>query len=667
MNFDDRLRNHLQEQTNELTVTREGVDGVRARSRRRKQRRAGAATFSVAALAVVGALVLLGPNNEEANLATDGDAAVENEDQSPSATTFATTPSNEPIEAEIALPEPGSALVLTAANNTVAPGGYNVARSGRADGVYFVVSTAPGSTIDETVDGGYQKPDTIYTFDGDTWTNSAISDRYVSGFDTSNSGVLYAVSTGSPTSSDLAIGQSSNGADWEWTTIDLTGVFGEDKSTWPAYAVQQTIRDNERLVVVTTSGRPNVEAAFTLATDAGADIESVNQVTDVNASGIAWYVEPEIGECAAMENEQVNALYDAEPEGPEFDYSRELTKEEQAELEAYWEAQLIRGKEIRLQALATVATAPGCDAYVDCATDQAQRDEVVQAEIAASLAELGILTDGSQELTEEQAMSVDEIYGAGQARLEAWFNETDCAEVLGWSIGGEGEEDLTMASSSWEDLGVTPPASWKPANAAFLVDGSLVTSLGDVFVGQEGYLAAVDVENNNWRVVFDTTNYDGEEITPTQTSWTSEDGDDWSSTPINWTYGPDTRLSNGITLTNSWTDTGSELLRTNADGTTNTLELADLAPDLDTTGYSIVNVTAGQYGAVAWAVNWSELETGGNYNSIVLYTPDGTGWGATAVPDAEVVQVIVGTEDVLIFLNNPNRTEGTAQPILLGK
>lgn len=81
-----------------------------------------------------------------------------------------------------------------------------------------------------------------------------------------------------------------------------------------------------------------------------------------------------------------------------------------------------------------------------------------------------------------------------------------------------------------------------------------------------------------------------------------------------------------------------------------------------------MNVRAGDYGAVAWAVKWQDTNGNGQpYDSIVLYSPDGVEWGATDVPDVEVVDVIVGDQEVVLFLNDPDRDEGVAQPIMLGR
>ncbi len=53
---------------------------------------------------------------------------------------------------------------------------------------------------------------------------------------------------------------------------------------------------------------------------------------------------------------------------------------------------------------------------------------------------------------------------------------------------------------------------------------------------------------------------------------------------------------------------------------------------------------------------------------MILYSPDGRGWGATPLPGTDIAAVIVGRADVMVFLADPdfNGTDTPPQPVLLG-
>lgn len=668
MTFDDRLRTQLTEQTNDLVITPEGVDGVRARSRRRKQRRAAGATLSIAAIAIVGALTLFGPDNEQANLATEGDAAPTDTTAASSNATVEPAPV---LDAQVVLPDPGSALSLSPANNKGAPGGYNLFQTGRANDTYFVVSTAPGLTYEDT-EGEFIRPNTLYTFDGSQWSQNELTDRFVSGFDSSSNGVIYAVSTGTSTTQELSVGRSTNGVSWEWTPIDLTGAFGTDTSTWPIYTVQQATRDGQRFVVVATNAAVDFDVARRLARDAGADLDESDEIVSASATGVSWFEQVEQPPCAAADNEISQDLWNEEPEGPEFDFERELTEAEQAELEQFWKVQEARGLEIRSETLALLADIDGCTAYVSCVTELADASAAAGEQIDDLLASFGTDPFNSTGLSDEQTSELDRLYEEKESAEQRWLEESGCAETLGWHVGTE-DDPTPVKSARWSDLGVTPPESWAPTQYGYVIDGDVVTELGGLFPDQTGFLVDVSDVNGSWTVTFDSTDYTLVEgfdvpIESTFVEWTSKDGQQWSSSPTTWVYQTEAQtLTNGVGLSISWTEQEPQLIRRNVDGSTNALLLGDLAPDLDTDGYSLARVATGEYGAVVTAVNWSRLETGGNYSSIVLYSPDGLGWGATSVPDVEVVEAVVGSDDVIVFLNDPNREPGSAQPILIGK
>ncbi len=668
MDFNDRLRDHLHTQNDDLLVVSEGADTVRSRSRRRKQRRTGAAMMATLAvvLLVGGWLIDISGDTTDANLATEGDG--DSTAASPSATVN-NGDSAAAIDVTNVLPEPGAALVLTQATAADAPGGYNTFQNGRANGLYYVVSTAPGATYDGMIDGEPLRNDTFYTFDGAGWTQSNLGDRYVSSFDNSTTGLLYAVSTGSPTSNSLEVGTSTNaGGVWDWTEIDLTAVFGADEEAWPPYAVQVANRGGQRLVVVHTNGAIDWEEAAALATNNGADIpEGLSQVVSVDPNGIGWT--DALGaqnSCLAAQTASLTEQWNTEPEGPEFDFDRELTEAEAAELQAWSKARLQRAFEINAQALRAVASIPGCEPFVKCSTQQTAYYEQTDAQFEALYGEFGFDINDDVDLSSEQRAAYDQLRAENDEAMETWIAESGCDEVLGEGVG---IEDLGIPNYvTWAELGVTPPESWKPIDHTFLVDGDVVTDLGRVFDGQDGYLIDVRSTSDSWQVTFDTTAFSG--VTPTEnrfTTWTSTDSTSWtSSTNDSSLWSQDARLSNGTSFSVNWDRQQAQLLRSNPDGTTDGLLLANLAPEINTTNYSMVNVKAGEYGVVAWAVDWSSLSDP-SYDSLLLYSPDGIGWGVTEVADAEVIDAIVGGEGVLLFLNDPARPEGTPQPYALAQ
>lgn len=663
MDFNDRLRNQLHTQSDELQLSPEGTHAVRTRSRKRQQRRIGGTVLATVLIAMLAGGWILGRSGDtEANLATEGESDATSEG-SPDSTGSGSDDS--PVE--MVLPNPGAPLVLSTANNETAPGGYNVFQSGRSGDLYYVLSTAPGLTYDDLDDGtGVLRNDTVYTFDGSEWSQSSIADRFVSTLDATESGLLYTVSTGTPAGPALELGTSSiDGLDWSWTELDLSSVFGPDRSTWPPYSVQYATQGTKTLVVVHTQGQIDWAEAAELAAANGASIDPDSAyVMNVDQSGITWVDNiAESNPCLAALDDALNAAWADEPEGPEFDFDRELTDAEQAELEEYWNEQDQRAEQIYIEALQSVARVPGCAPFVKCTNEHA----TLQGEFDDDFAR--IYENGGDEFTEDEVAELDALMAANTEAVASWARTSGCDEVVPHLLAGEDIEGEGNYAS-WNDLGVEPPDSWKGTNAGFLVDDGVVTSLGSIFGAQDGYLVQVAATGGGWTATFDVASYnETAPAPPSYTIWTSADGIAWTSTSSDsFNFSRPVALSNGTAFTPEWNGDATRLLRVSADGTTNALTLSELAPDLDTTGYQIMNVRAGDYGAVAWAIRWQEVEDGGQpYDSIVLYSPDGVDWGATAVPDVEVVDVIVGDEEVVLFLNDPDRPDGAAQPIMIGR
>lgn len=673
MDFNDRLRNQLHTQGHALQLSAEGSDAVRSRSRRRKQRRAGGTVIATLLVALLAGSWIAGQSGDaEANLATDSGGEAPDDAASSGSGDAAPLTSAEQTPIEVALPDPGASLVLTSANDVGAPGGYNVFQSGSSNGLYYVLSTAPGVTYEDFDDEiGYPRNDTIYTFDGSSWSQNSAGDRFVSTLDSDDSGLLYTVSTGTATGQALELGRSANaGQDWSWSELDLSNVFGEDRSNWPPYAVQFATQGSETFVLVHTNGQIDWEEATEIAVANGADIDPrANEVISIDQTGISWIEGFQQGPCEAALNEALDARWADEPEGPEFDFERELTDAEQAELDDYWAAQESRGQDIYADALQPVARVPGCAAYVKCSTELNALSREFDLEMELYYDEIG----GSEgDVPDDGGAALDLLYGDHEVEVQAWAESSGCGEELPYlAAAGDGSGEPEPSSyASWESLGVTPPDDWNAVNVGFVIDGEQVTDLGPIFDGENGILVDVRAAGEQWSATFDSTNY-GVDVPsqPMYTVWTSTPGDEWTADPTSsFTFGRPSKLTNGTTFAPNWAEESSQLLRGNPDGTTSALTLADLAPDLDTTGFQIMNVRAGDYGVVAWAIRWEDVnENEQPYDSIVLYSPDGVGWGATDVPDVEVVDVIVGESEVVLFLNDPDRTEGATQPIMLGR
>lgn len=665
MDFNDRLRTQLRTQSTELQLSTEGSNAVRSRSKRRKQRRAGGTVMATLLVVLLAGGWIVGRSGDtEANVATEGDA-----DSADEATTESTIPESDPID--IALPEAGVPLVLSTADNVGAPGGYNVFQSGRSGGLYFVLSTAPGVTYDDIDEGGGTvRNDTMYTFDGSSWSQDSTGDRFISTVDSANAGLLYTVSTGTASGPALELGTSANaGQDWSWTELDLSSVFGADQSTWPPYAVQYATSGSETLVIVHTQGGIDWEEAVALAVANGADIDpDSNQVTSVDRSGISWTGGhlSESNRCLAALNDILNKAWENEPEGPELDLDRELTDAEQAEIEAYWTAQELRGQQIYAESLQSVARVPGCESFVKCTTEHSQRNVLFNESVEQ------IYADHGGEISDPAVLAqIDENFDSFIVEVSEWGRTSGCVDAAPNLFEGEVAAEVgDIDYASWESLGVLPPDSWKSTTTGFLVNQDAVAEIGDVFGAQDGFLAQVEATTDGWSVTFDSTVYTEEaDYASTYTIWSSIDGDTWtSSTSDSFNFFQPARLSDGTTFAPDWAGESTNLLRRTPDGTTSGLTLTDLAAGLDTGGYQIMNVRAGDYGVVAWAVKWEDVDEGEQpYDSIVFYSPDGIGWGATAVSDVEIIDVIVGDEEVMFFLNDPNRTEDSAQPIMIGQ
>jgi len=663
MNFDDRLRNHLQDQHDELTIRPSAVEDVHARSARRKQKRLAATTLGICAIALLAFGVFMNNGSTTTDFATGG------ADDAPTTTTAPAT--DDAVEAvavdaplESSLPEPGESLVLTAANNDSAPGGYSIASSGVGGGVYYVVSTAPGARWEDFEGGEYPRPSTVYTFDGSSWSNNTMTgDRFVGGITNGSEDVLYAISTGTPTNSGLAIGSSTNlGTDWEWTSIDLTDLFGPDPASWPAYAAEFATHGSQQLVVINSNPQVDTQEAFELAVANGADITSADQVMYADQNGVAWFddtpveIDPnEPVNCQRLLNQRSMELWEDVDYGaePDFDFEDEPTPEQAAEIEAFFDKSNAQQQAIQAQMVETVREFDECTEFADCVAEMFDRQNAVNDDIAKLYEDAGL--SQFEEPTDELADAIEEYYSTLDESMEAWADESGCAEHLDSDAEAYAEMEQY---ASWDELGVTPSSEWAPIRHAFLVEGDEVTSLGNPFGNDTAFVVDVNHDGSAWNVTIDSSSYTSSQDGPSITRWSSKDGQTWNSVALDhYSYG--TNVHNGTTFSVDHSSENGGIVTTAADGTVTKFSLSDLAPGLDGSDAYISNISTGDYGVVAWAVEWNRS----GYNSVLLYSPDGMSWGATEVPDQEITNAIVGEDGVLVFVNDPEREVGDPQPI----
>ena len=697
MDFEDRLRDQLHHQTADIEIRPEGVDVLAGRVRTRRTRRVTAA--AMAALIVVAGMTgyLIGREADEpAQVATQGgddessDETVGDTSSDRDAAAASSPSGSDPSELpDVALPDPGSPLVFTNVDDDSSPGGYSVYQNGWAGDIYYVLSTAPGSTWEELDARGRYGPDTLYTWDGDRWSTGSFGDRFVSEI-SGDGGVLYAISTGSVTSDGLAAGTSSDaGESWTWTPIDLSGQFPDGDTQYMALTAS---KDGVQLVVVHRSAGADWEEAIALARSAGVDIDQeTDAIFEIDSDGIAWapdsYV---VSPCQAAYNDYFESRYAEDEEElyePPFAYGDDLTDEQLDELRAWEEEQERVWEDRRLGAIDHVRTVPGCEEFVECTIESDARQKAI-SEKDQSMEMFEALerrAEAGEEITDEEWMAAEEASAALWDEYNDWLEQSGCRVVLYGDYDEPDPEDVQRRT--WEELGVVAPAAWSGSTHAYLITDGDVRALGAQFAGSDGWLVDVRSSDAGFEVVFDDSSYDefealgAEPVEPDQfetvfTTWRSPNGTEWTSSSSSvGGYGSQSATVAGSTLSIAWTERGgSDLIRTNPDGTSDRLRLADLAGELDTTGYELVAVKSGPYGAVAWAANWSEFERGvpeDEYspNAIVLYSPDGRGWGATSLPGADVTDVIVGRDGVMVFLADPdfNGPDTPPQPVLLGR
>lgn len=695
MDFEDRIRDQLHHQTADIEIRPEGVDVLAGRVRARRARRTTAAAMAALILAAGLTGYLIGRQADEpAQVATQGGDDESSEEtvgdgtgDGEAAASSASSGSGPSELPDVALPDPGSPLVFVNIEDDTSPGGYSVYQNGRAGDIYYVLSTAPGSTWEELDARDRYGPDTLYTWDGDRWDTGSFGDRFVTEI-SGDDGVLYAVSTGSVTGDGLAAGASTDGGEnWAWTPIDLSAQFPDGDVN---YMAQTASRGDVQLVVVHRSSGADWSTAIELARSAGLDIdEETDAVYHIDSEGLSWVPDAfQVTPCQAAYNEFFESLeFEEEYYEPPFGYRDDLTDEELAELRAWEEEQQQLWEQRQLDAIDHMRSVPGCEEYVTCLVESDVRQKAIEDEdeSGAVFAELVRRAEAGENISDEEWMAAEEAAAALWDGYNDWMEESGCRVIL---HGDYDEPDPNeIQRRTWDELGVVPPAAWSGSTHAYLVEDGTVQALGAKFTGSAGWLVDVRATDAGFEVVFDDTDYhefegfefeavESEPFEATFTTWSSPDGVDWTSTTSSvGGYESQAATANGTSFSIAWTEAGgSDLIRANPDGSSDRLRLSDLAGELDTTGYELVGVKSGPYGVVSWAAKWGDFERGVaeeeySPNAIILYSPDGRGWGATPLPGADVTDVIVGRDGVMVFLADPdfNGPDTPPQPVLLGR
>ncbi len=645
MDFEDRLKNHLQNQSQEVHIEPATVGDVAHRSSAKRQRRMAASAMAVAVVLMGVGGFIVGGNSNESPVSI---AEVAEDTSQPDGST---TEDGVPTET---LTGP---LEFDDVSDTNSPGGFNVFTSvAGADGVYYTLSTSPG----EPGDDFDWRPDTLYRYD-DGWSNSDFGDRFVTDFGESD-GVLYALSTGSPTSDEPAMGTSADGGEsWQWTPLEVSDELRSNVRFSTAES------NGDLLIIASSSGTPDYEAAAQLAIDAGADIDlDTNEVIDVNAEGIRWMERPELAPCQAEMDRRYGEFETNEGGLVPFPFDEDvnfenLTPEQEAELEA-WE---LANAQAHLDIVKSIGEVEGCEFFSQCLTDSETRQRELFDEQG----------DYPDDPAEQEAFELEQqrIY----EEFEAWLTESGCSTELGYDAYEE--ENFQMGFASWDELGVLVPEVWKSRHEALLFADGAVTSAGPVFTNEAGYLIRVAARNGGFEASFESLMFgDYLENEPEAINYVSADGINWENAGTGVISWQDPVEFNGGSFSIDWSETeddytNSATLNRNGESIT----VADLVGDsgIDTKDLHLNQVVAGDYGVVAWAARWNEtgelnpVDFVPDIDTVVFFSQDGINWTATELEGLDVSHVSVGTDSVMVFAADPFKANDAEanQPVLLGR
>ena len=286
MSIEKRLTDHMNEFAEMVDIPAGNAEQVTQRASNGGQRAITTVTAAlVLLLAGAGFLFLAngnpdttslaaGEENESGETATDGDEAAD----------------AAPLE-----------LDIIDVSSSDAP---SFGRTTESDGVYYVLSTAPGPmdpnvAFSEAEANHLYRPNTFYVLNEDReWQVSTVDDRFVSDFAVDN-GVLYALSTGSITSDSATFGTSSDrGASWNWEPLD--GLPTADE-------VALFVTDDETLIYGSRGDRTDYEWAINVARENGVNV-SDRTVQQLDERGIVYFPVDPTDECLVYASQFVQEL-----------------------------------------------------------------------------------------------------------------------------------------------------------------------------------------------------------------------------------------------------------------------------------------------------------------------------------------------------------------------
>ena len=688
MNFDDRLRGQLQHQADDVVVEPVGDDAPKRRAGRRRARRRIAGVALV--VAVIGGgttwVATRSADDPGVEVATQDDAApleaIEEDDLAPTVAESEAAASRKGSSGGAAAlppsspPPAGAPLVFAATDDAGAPGGINLFNRGADGQLYYVLSTAPGATEEEVFGpgAGFHSNDTLYTWSGDSWTNTTMADRFVSRIG-SRGGLLYTVSTGGPQGEAPAVGTSADGGvTWDWVPLDLSDRFASTPSNPVGYALTSAAGPAGHLVVAWSAPFPDWEQGIQLANDAGLEIgwES-HEIVGLDHEAI-HYVDRGTG--ASCSQRLWDRLEDEMPYPHELEEEvfgdGEPTDDELAEFEAAFQEVERARMALTAELLAELATEDECSTFVSCFEAQTAWEQSRQDLERAVFVELGLIGPDDEPwavdwngVDEDTQRRLDEELNGIWEGGPDWPAELDCETVM-WGPSWDVDD---VVSITWDELGVTPPDSWNGAIAAYLVQGADVTALEVPF--EPGWVQSVTALDDGFQVDI---------VGQTQHDWRSDWGFDgaepagepgvtrWQGGAEGWVaadLGPSQAYGqvigpDGASFSIVWGETeATSGLRRDLDGDTSFISAPDLFGSSGGAEHlGVWDLQAGPYGVAAVSVDYAAKR------SMIAFSADGVAWAVTELDGDYVDGVLVGGDAVMAFVHSFDDPDVTR--VLLG-